>query len=106
MGDTTGLIMGISLAILIALVLGWRSQKKMAQTWQGRVTRITTISGIPADDENGNYTEDQIMVQYLTDEGKKGKFRLEKKYFLQNYPDLQINDRLVKEAGKELPKKA
>ena len=95
---------GILLAVALTVVIMFFQRKKTKASWQGAVTKIKEEADY-YDDEN-NFREGQVLVHYQTDAGKKGKIRLSRQHFDRVFPGLKVGDRLVKQAGEALPRRA
>ncbi len=96
------IVLGIVIAFSLIL-MAWQSRKKAAH-WQGAVTSIRR--------QAVNQGQRRIIktyvfvVKYKTDSGKRGKIKVGALAFAKLYADLKEGDRLIKEAGQLLPRKA
>lgn len=89
----------IAFVIVITLILTWVSAKQRASAWAGTVTDI----------RKHNYTRDEIdeeemLIFYHTDAGKKGKLRYNPTAYAKFFSDLEVGDRLIKDAGEYVPR--
>lgn len=102
--ENLGLIVGVVLFVAaVTVLLSWYQARKRADVWQGTVTKIKrkTVDRASSD-ETPDY-RDYVYVHFQKDNGKKGKLSLEAAAFNKLFPDLQVNDRLNKQAGQDYP---
>ena len=87
----------IALTAIFTLI----SIRKRNSAWQGTVTKIAPYS---YHDSNDQYHEG-VKIYYKTDAGKKGKMDINTLAYNQNFADLEVGSRLLKEKGEYFPKK-
>ncbi len=105
MGNIGLIILVVVVVVAFTALLTWFQAKKKAEVWQGTVTKIKHKTIDRSGTDEPARLEDVVYIHYRTDEGKKGKLQLDKRQFNQQYPDLQVNDRLDKQAGEYMPRK-
>lgn len=102
----------IGLIVLVVVFVGglsallmWYQACKKAEVWQGTVIKIKHKTIDKSASDEPAQLEDYVYVYYRKDDGKKGKLSLRKHAFNQQFPGLQVNDRLNKIAGEYYPHK-
>lgn len=88
---------GIGLAVLISAAIILFQRRKRAQSWEGVVTDIRHTHVQKHEDDP--VTEPQIQVIYRKIGAGTGKLTFDERGFRQVFPDLEVGDRLIKEAG-------
>jgi len=83
----------------LTALLTWISMRQRAAAWSGVVTDIREHSYWKNEVE-----EEEMIVTYRTDAGKKGKLKMNTWAFGQSFPGLQVGDRLIKESGQYTPR--
>ena len=101
-------LIGLGLGLALCMVLIWFKDHKRTQPWQGVVTQIKRHCHYVPSVEQGEDSQEYgyVVVYYCTDLGDSGCFKVSEQVFAKLYPDLQVSDRLLKEAGEDLPQTA
>lgn len=100
MDEILGLIGGVALAVVIAIVIMYAQKRKRGQAWKAVVTGISRIRG----GEHEHSGQDQVKIKYRRDDGRKGTLKIDEYGFGAKYPGLKPGDRIIKEAGEDLPR--
>ncbi len=100
MEDIVGLIMGIGLAVIIALIVMQMQKRKRGRSWSGVVIGIRRFN----ETDHSRAARDHVVIKYRTDQGKKGKLHLDDVSYGRLYAKLKIGDRLFKQAGEDYPR--
>ena len=93
------LVIGAVIAAALAYVL--ISKGRTPAAWTGRVESIVRT---PACREECAQT--LVTVRYRTDDGRRGKFKIEAGACARYFPGLKAGDRLVKTEDEALPRAA
>lgn len=110
-----GTIFLVSLAVFIGFLvfLMSLSRKKKQQSWIGEVIKIRRLhtDGEGDDDDVDGLMPHwasamQVELEYKTEDGRKGRVSMSVAEAKERIPNLKKGDRIVKEAGEDLPRKA
>lgn len=88
----------IIVVVAFTAILTFFSMRNKAASWAGAVTDIRRHTYMKNEIE-----EEEIIISYRTDAGKKGKIKLNPHAYNQLYSDLNVGDRLVKKSGEYMP---
>ncbi len=105
MGNIGLVLLVVVVVVAFTALLTWAQARKKAEVWQGAVTKIKHKTIDRSGTDEPAQLEDVVFVHYRTDAGKTGKIQLRKHQFDQQYPRLQVNDRLDKQAGEYMPRR-
>jgi hypothetical protein len=105
MEDVQTTILTVGVVVGFTALLTWFSWRKRAASWAGVVTEISAkqVQRNRQEEDEAPLYEEFIVIRYRTDEGKKGKLTLPGHGYEKFFPGLAVGDRLVKEAGQDLP---
>jgi len=98
-GLAVELVYAVIFFVAVTAVFTYAGMRKRAASWSGVVTDIRRRTLIRDDGD-----EEEMVVSYRTDVGRKGNIKLKPHAYYQLYPDLNIGDRLVRVAGEYMPK--
>ncbi len=90
---------GILLAVALGLVIAFFQSLNRKKSWKGIVRKIEKIE----DEDNNGFSYVHYKIYYCTDTGEKGKFDLPDRLYESRFPNLQVDSRLIKIAGKDYP---
>ena len=86
--------------LVVAAALTFYSWTKRKQSWSGEVTSVKTKTQT---DQDGNFTEDYLVIKIKLDSGKRIKNKFPKHWFLNKFPNgVHVGDRIVKESGEDM----
>lgn len=88
----------VIVVVAFTAILTFVSMRHRAASWAGVATDIRRHTYMKNEIE-----EEEIIVSYRTDAGKKGKIKLNPHAYNQLYSDLKVGDRLVKKSGEYMP---
>jgi hypothetical protein len=101
--DIAGIIGGIALAVLLAVLFMRKQKANAAESWEAVVTKVTS-KGYQRDEDSPSET--YIKIEYQRTDGKKGSLQLPEAQFEHYYRGLKAGDRLSKPAGELMARKA
>ena len=86
--------------VVVTAILLFYSRTKRKQSWSGEVTGLKTITQT---DQDGNYSEDYLVIKIKLDSGKIIKNKFPKHWFLNKFPNgVHVGDRIVKNSGEDM----
>lgn len=101
--NVAGIIAGVALAVLLAMVFMRKQKANMAESWEAVVIKVSS-KGFQRDEDSPSET--YIKVEYQRSDGKKGSMQLPEAQFEHHYRGLKAGDRLSKPAGELMARKA
>ena len=90
---------GILLAVTLGLIIAFFQSLNRKKSWKGTVTKIEKIE----DEDGDGFSDIHYKIYYRTDTGKKGKVDLPDSLYESTFPNLQVDSKLIKVAGKDYP---
>ena len=90
---------GILLAVALGLVIAFFQSLNRKKSWKGTVTKIKKIE----DTDDDGFSNVHYKIYYRTDTGKKGKVDLPDSLYKSMFPNLEVDSKLIKVAGKDYP---
>ena len=90
---------GILAAVGLSMVIMFFQSLKRKKSWKGTVTKIEKIE----DTDDDGFSDIHYKIYYRTDTGKKGKVDLPDSLYESTFPNLQVDSKLIKVAGKDYP---
>lgn len=85
--------------VALTAIFTFFGMRQRAAAWRGVVTDIREHTYW-----KNEVQEEEMIISYRTDAGKKGKLKMNTWAYNQNYAGLQVGDRLVKESGQYMPR--
>lgn len=89
----------VIVVVAFTAILTWIGMRQRAAAWAGVVTDIREHKYMRNEIE-----EEEMIISYRTDAGKNGKLKMNKWAYGQNFADLRVGDRLIKESGQYIPR--
>jgi hypothetical protein len=89
----------IAVVVAFTLILTWVSMRQKASAWAGNVTKIRKNTYMKNEIE-----QEEMLIYYRTDAGKKGKLKYNPTAYEKFFSDLEVGDRLIKDAGEYVPR--
>lgn len=89
----------VALVVAISALLTFIGLRNKRASWAGTVTNVR-LHRFQRDESD----EEEYIIKYRTDQGKKRKIKLSVYAFNKFYGGLKAGDRLVKESGEYMPK--
>jgi len=90
---------GILAAFGLSMVIMFFQSLNRKKSWKGTVTKIEKIE----DEDGDGFSDIHYKIYYRTDVGKKGKVDLPDSLYESTFPNLQVDSKLIKVAGKDYP---
>jgi hypothetical protein len=104
-GGTMQIVYTVLAVVAFTALLTFISMKKRKSSWAGTVTNIRQQTVQQGNSEDGEFTEEQMVISYKTDQGKKGHLQVNMATWQKFYADLSVGDRFVKKSGEYMPMK-
>ena len=91
---------GVIAFAVVTAILTFYSMSKRKQSWSGEVVSVKTKTET---DQDGNFTEDYLIIKIKLNNGKIIRQKYPKHWFLNKYPNgVDVEDRLNKASGEDL----
>ena len=102
-GNTMQIVYAVLFFIALTALLTFFSMRQRKSSWAGTVTNIKQQTVHKGNNDECDVTEEQMVITYKTDQGKKGNLKVNLAAWSKFYPDLAVGDRLVKKSGEYMP---